>query len=479
MTRMVSPSARRAMLWSLLLCSGLGFLPRHGAAGVGRGYVTVSTASLASSSTCVDDPPGGRAATRRNGTSAVLRLTHRHGPCGAAPASELERPSLLDTLSADQRRAEYIQRRVSGAAAAQARGLQLGGSKSATFPANLGYSIGTLQYVVTVSLGTPAVAQTMEVDTGSDVSWVQCKPCPSPPCYGQKDPLFDPTRSSSYSAVPCGASACSQLGLYSYGCSGGQCGYVVSYGDGSNTTGVYSSDTLTLTGSDALKGFLFGCGHAQQGLFSGIDGLLGLGRLGQSLVSQASSSYGGVFSYCLPPTPNSVGYLTLGGPSSTSGFSTTPLLSASNGPTFYLVMLAGISVGGQQLSIDASVFSTGAVVDTGTVVTRLPPTAYSALRSAFRAAMAPYGYPAAASTGILDTCYDFSSYGSVTLPTVSLTFSGGATMNLGAAGIITGGCLAFAPTGGDSSASILGNVQQRSFEVRFDGSTVGFMPGSC
>ncbi|KAG8090671.1 hypothetical protein GUJ93_ZPchr0011g28177 [Zizania palustris] len=185
------------------------------------------------------------------------------------------------------------------------------------------------------------------------------------------------------SVVPCSTSTCSWLALYSYGCSGGQCGYIVSYGDGSNTTGVYSSDTLTLTGSDVLKGFLFGYGHARQGIFSSIDGLLGLGRLGQSLVSQASASYGGVFLYCLPPTPNSVGYLMLGGPSSTSGFSTMSLLLVSNGPMFYIVMLACISVGGQQMVIDASVFSTGAVVDTSTDVTRLPPTAYGALRSTF------------------------------------------------------------------------------------------------
>lgn len=465
----------RALLLSFLCAGALGSLPRHGAGAAGEGsYVTVSTASFASGSTCHDP---GRVAPQRNGTSAVLRLTHRHGPCNPSWTSSQRTPSLLDTLRADQRRAEYIQRRISGAGTARAQ--QLGSSKSATVPANLGYSIGTLQYVVTVSLGTPAVAQTVEVDTGSDVSWVQCKPCPLPACYGQKDPLFDPTQSSSYSAVPCGAAACSELGIYAYGCSGAQCGYVVSYGDGSNTTGVYSSDTLTLTGSNALKGFLFGCGHAQGGLFSGVDGLLGLGRQKLSLVSQASGAYGGVFSYCLPPTQTTAGYLTLGGPSSTSGFSTTALLSASNAPTFYIVMLSGISVGGQQLGVSASVFSGGTVVDTGTVVTRLPPTAYAALRSAFRSAMAPYGYPTAPGIGILDTCYNFNGYGSVTLPTVALTFSGGATVTLEASGILSSGCLAFAPSSGDGNAAILGNVQQRSFAVRFDGSTVGFMPGSC
>jgi hypothetical protein len=41
------------------------------------------------------------------------------------------------------------------------------------------------------------------------------------------------------------------------------------------------------------------------------------------------------------------------------------------------------------------------------------------------------------------------------------------------------GCLAFASSGSDGSMAILGNVQQRSFEVRIDGSSVGFRPSSC
>lgn len=420
---------------------------------------------------------------RGNGTSAVLRLTHRHGPC-AGPSRSASAPSFAEVLRADERRAEYIQRRMSGAKGPG--GLQqftaASSSKSVTIPANIGHSIGTLQYVVTVSLGTPGVAQTVEVDTGSDVSWVQCAPCAAPACYAQKDQLFDPAKSSSYSAVPCAADACSELSTYGHGCAAGsQCGYVVSYGDGSNTTGVYGSDTLTLTDADAVTGFLFGCGHAQAGLFAGIDGLLALGRKGMSLTSQTSGAYGGgVFSYCLPPSPSSTGFLTLGGPSSASGFATTGLLTAWDVPTFYMVMLTGIGVGGQQLSgVPASAFAGGTVVDTGTVITRLPPTAYAALRAAFRAAMAPYGYPAAPATGILDTCYNFTDYGTVTLPTVSLTFSGGATLKLDAPGFLSSGCLAFATNSGDGDPAILGNVQQRSFAVRFDGSSVGFMPHSC
>ncbi|XP_004955175.1 uncharacterized protein LOC101781939 [Setaria italica] len=106
-----SPVARRArLLVSLLLCAGaLGFLPRcHGAAeGEMPGYVTVSAASFEPASTCSAPDP---AAPRRNGTSAVLRLTHRHGPCAPSRTSSLATLSVAETLRADQRRAEYILR---------------------------------------------------------------------------------------------------------------------------------------------------------------------------------------------------------------------------------------------------------------------------------------------------------------------------------------------------------------------------------
>ncbi|KAK3155116.1 hypothetical protein QOZ80_2BG0199070 [Eleusine coracana subsp. coracana] len=467
----------------------------HGAAAApGPGYVTVSTASFVtagSASTCNSSPPDSAAAPMRNGTSAVLRLTHRHGPCAPSQTSSLATPSVAAILRADQRRAEYILNRVSGGTGAtkQQQQQQPGDSKSAaaaaTVPASWGYGIGTLNYVVTVSLGTPGVTQTMEMDTGSDLSWVQCAPCPAPSCYAQKDPLYDPAQSSTYAAVPCGGAACAGLGFYGDGsCAAGarQCGYVVRYGDSSNTTGVYSSDALTLTPQDKVSSFFFGCGRAQAGLFTGIDGLLGLGRHPVSLVQQTVAAYGGAFSYCLPTTPTAAGYLTLGRRPSTSGaaVATTQLLSLPNAPFYYIVMMTGVSVGGKELDVPPAVFAGGVVVDSGTVVTRLPPTAYAALRAAFRAAMAAYEYPTAPPTGILDTCYNFTGYGSVTLPTVALAFGGGATVTLGGDGILSFGCLAFATTGGeDGGVAILGNVQQRSFEVRFDASSVGFKPNSC
>ena len=155
------------------------------------------------------------------------------------------------------------------------------------------------------------------------------------------------------------------------------------------------------------------------------------------------------------------------------------MLRSSQIPTFYGVRLQAIRVGGRQLSIPASVFSAGTVMDSGTVITRLPRTAYSALSSAFKAGMKQY--PSAPPSGIFDTCFDFSGQSSISIPTIQLVFSGGAVVDLAAEGIILSSCLAFAGNSDDSSLGIIGNVQQRTFEVLYDvgGGAVGFRAGAC
>ncbi|KAL6909695.1 hypothetical protein ACP4OV_001354 [Aristida adscensionis] len=69
-----------------------------------------------------------------------------------------------------------------------------------TIPDRAGADLETLEFVVTVGFGTPARPSTLIFDTGSDVSWIQCAPCAAGKCYPQHDPLFDPSKSSSYCA---------------------------------------------------------------------------------------------------------------------------------------------------------------------------------------------------------------------------------------------------------------------------------------
>ena len=347
-----------------------------------------------------------------------------------------------------------------------------------SIPAKNGASIGSGDYVATIGLGTPTRAQTVIIDTGSDVSWVQCKPCVS--CYSQVEPIFDPTTSTSYRQIPCTSPVCGNLNPHS--CSVSSCLYSISYLDGSQTTGYLSSERLTLTAASVFQGFVFVCGYRNQGLFRGAAGLVGLGRSAYSLVSQTSSKLGKVFAYCLPNQAYAVGRLTFG-PNTASGVFYTPLLTNPQSPSFYYIDLIGISVGATRLPVSAGVFrAAGTVIDSGAVITRLPPTAYAALRTAFRSALSRFR---PFQDSLLDTCYDFTGAGTVQIPYITFHFTG-LDVTYGVPGIVyyigsNRYCLAFAGNSRATDIGILGNVQQRTFNVVYDlgAGKIGFGGGGC
>lgn len=108
--------------------------------------------------------------------------------------------------------------------------------------------------------------------------------------------------------------------------------------------------TLTLTSSsDVFPNFYFGCGQNNQGLFGRTAGLIGLGKDPLSIVSQTDQKYGKYFSYCLPSTPSSTGFLTLGKSGSPSNNLKFTPFSSSRGNDFYYIDIILIYVGGQQL----------------------------------------------------------------------------------------------------------------------------------
>uniref|UniRef100_M8B0Y0 Aspartic proteinase nepenthesin-2 n=1 Tax=Aegilops tauschii TaxID=37682 RepID=M8B0Y0_AEGTA len=400
----------------LLLCTYLHTLVAHGGDNL-RSYKVLHAGSLKSATVNCSQP---KAVSSSSG-GVTVPLHHRHGPCSPVPSTEA--PTLEEMLRRDQFRAAYITRKYSGV---------MGGAgdveqSDVTVPTTLGTSLGTLEYLITVGIGSPAMTQTMLIDTGSDVSWVQCKPCSQ--CHTQADSLFDPSSSSTYSAFPCSSSACTQLrqSQQGNGCSSGsQCQYIVKYGDGSSGTGTYSSDKLTL-GSSSVSYFQFGCSQSESGnlLEDQTDGLMGLGGGAQSLATQTAGTLGKAFSYCLPPTPDSSGFLTLG--AATSGFAKTQMLRSS-APAYYGVLLEAIRP-----------------------------------------------------MGIFDTCFNFSGQSPINIPSVALVFSGGVVVDLATDGIILDSCLAFAANSDDSSLGIIGNVQQRTIEVLYDvgGGAVGFKAGAC
>lgn len=447
--------------------------PVYGEKSEHKPYHVVSVKSLDPNPYCVES-------TRDQSKKETLKIVHRHGPCSHLNEDQASTPTIAEIMSRDQSRVKSLQERLR----VNSDGNGLEGSK-ATIPAHSGDSIGSPNYVVTLGLGTPKKDLTLVFDTGSDITWIQCQPCVS--CYPQQEPIFNPSTSQTYKNITCTSQQCSQLRRQSCATDTNTCIYSISYGDQSYTLGFFATETLTLNPADVFPNFAFGCGLENVGLFQGAAGLLGLGRNALSLVGQTASKYGKYFSYCLP-TLSSSGTLAFGkegGPTNSASLKYTQLLTKLNGPSFYFIEVLAIKVGEQTLSISPSVFSSsGTIIDSGTVITRLQPEAYAALRTSFQQQMTNYEMTQGPEP--FDTCYDFSGHDTVVVPGISFVFGGGVEVPLDLFGIIsptsrTQGCLAFAGNGDASEVGIFGNQQQLTLDVVYDvdGGKLGFGTGGC
>ncbi|QCD91771.1 aspartic proteinase CDR1-like [Vigna unguiculata] len=240
------------------------------------------------------------------------------------------------------------------------------------------------EYLMELSIGTPPFKIYAIADTGSDLMWTQCVPCND--CYKQINPMFDPTKSSSYTNVPCSSNLCHLLdtGVCS---PQKECNYTYAYGDGSMTQGVLAQETVTFTSTTGasvpLKGIVFGCGHndSKNGFNDHEMGLIGLGGGPASLISQMGSSFGGkMFSQCLVPfhtdeRVSSKMSFGRGSKVSGSGVVSTPLVTKED-KTPYFVTLLGISVGNKYLPYSGgssqNVAKGNVFLDSGTPPTILP-----------------------------------------------------------------------------------------------------------
>ncbi|KAF2313049.1 hypothetical protein GH714_008898 [Hevea brasiliensis] len=192
--------------------------------------------------------------------------------------------------------------------------------------------------------------------------------------------------------------------------------------------GFFATEKLTISSSDVFNNFLFGCGQENDGLLGKSAGLLGLGRSKLSLAFQTASKYKKLFSYCIPTLLSSTGHLSFGGKLPKS-VKFTPLSPKFKNTPFYGIDITGISVGGRKLSVNASFFTkAGAIIDSGGVEI------------------------------------------GVELQGIMIAVKG-----------LEKVCLAFASTSDDSDIAILGNAQQKSYEVVHDlaKGRIGFAPGGC
>ncbi|CAN1828691.1 Aspartic proteinase Asp1 [Linum perenne] len=102
------------------------------------------------------------------------------------------------------------------------------------------YPIGF--YNVTVYIGQPPKPYYLDVDTGSDLTWLQCD-APCVQCIDAPHPYYRPSNN----LVPCKDPICASLHPPGHKCKDNeQCDYEVEYADGGSSLGVLVKDVFLL-----------------------------------------------------------------------------------------------------------------------------------------------------------------------------------------------------------------------------------------
>ncbi|XP_020593341.1 aspartic proteinase Asp1-like [Phalaenopsis equestris] len=225
-------------------------------------------------------------------------------------------------------------------------------------------------YYVSMNIGDPPKPYFLDIDTGSDVTWLQCD-APCVKCSQGPHPLYRPRKNG---LVPCKHPLCAALHEstnHEGGCEvAEQCDYEIEYQDHGSSIGVLVSDTfaLRLTNSSLAHPVLsFGCGYDQQaGPSAGpngrsdTDGVLGLGSGKVSILSQLSQLgiCRSVVGHCLGR--RSTGFMFFGENVVPPRSLTWAPMSHNAAHKYYSPGLAEVYAGKQQLGVkQAVVFDSG------------------------------------------------------------------------------------------------------------------------
>ncbi|KAI3511196.1 hypothetical protein L1887_18341 [Cichorium endivia] len=344
------------------------------------------------------------------------------------------------------------------------------------------------EFVVNLTFGNPSHRVMAIADTGSDLSWIQCKPCHK--CYEHKGKLFDPKKSSTYKTVDCKSTTCTTIDTVETTCSSTKtCEFYESYADGSYSNGSVATETIVL-GDRVLPNIVFGCGFSNGGVFRPTwGGVIGIGGGDVSLVSQLFSFVRPRFSYCLIPFPltndllNKSSKMTFGDIEVDPNAASTPLVKNPDLKTFYFVTFKGITVGDKRINIHDSSNSSNPskgnmIVDSGTTLTMLPNYMYKNVKMAIKDALNLRTMKDPQKQ--LDLCYRATKVKD--FPKIIAHFEG-ADVELSRDNVFATVskhiiCLAMGST---SDLLVFGNLAQMNFMVGFDleNKRVSFKPTNC
>ncbi|XP_010532369.1 PREDICTED: aspartic proteinase CDR1-like [Tarenaya hassleriana] len=336
-------------------------------------------------------------------------------------------------------------------------------------------------YLMKIKIGTPPLEFMGLADTGSDLTWTQCLPCPNN-CIPQDSPMFNPLSSSTYQDLTCSASQCRTINRDTH-CDGKNsvCPYRLVYGKGFSF-GSVGFDTVTLgltSGSQfSLIGTLFGCGRNNSGFSHGVTGVIGLGWGPFSLVSQMGDRIQGLFSYCFGAKTSKINF---GANAIVSGGGTvsTLLLRKMSNPSFYYLNLEAVSV--DDARVETSGTSMGSkdgniVIDSGTTNLMLAEDYFLRVKEVVTTAMKAKG------ANPQDNCY--SPCNLEDFPVITMHFAGADlvmersnTYDDVGHGVV---CLKFVPIL-KGLPPLLGYQAQSNFLIGYDivSEIISFKPTNC
>ncbi|KAA0039978.1 aspartic proteinase CDR1-like [Cucumis melo var. makuwa] len=350
------------------------------------------------------------------------------------------------------------------------------------------------EYLMKLSLGTPPFPIIAVADTGSDIIWTQCEPCID--CYKQDAPMFNPSKSTTYSKVSCSSPICSFTGDDRRSCSStSECMYSISYGDNSHSEGDFALDTLSMDSTSgrlvAFPRTAIGCGHDNSGTFdANVSGIVGLGLGPASLVKQMGSAVAGKFSYCLTPIGSDdvkSNKLNFGSNANVSGSGavSTPIYISDKFKSFYSLKLKAVSVERKNIfyvrARSSILGEANIIIDSGTTLTLLPADVYQNFAEAISNSI---------NLQRTDDPNRFLNYCFATttddykMPHIAMHFEG-ANVRLHRENVLVRVsddvvCLAFASSQ-DNDISIYGNIAQINFLVGYDinNMSISFKRANC
>ncbi|GAV64886.1 Asp domain-containing protein [Cephalotus follicularis] len=447
--------------------------------------------------------------------SMRLELIHRHAPNNLGerqPKTQLER--IKELLQHDIIRQSTISYRrhlsqKNTIGEAWEMPTTSSGNGGIRMPIYAGRDYGTGLYFTQLRVGTPSQKFKLIVDTGSELTWLNCRYQCGDNCTkeGARDQrsVFRADLSSSFKTIPCFSRFCKVglMNLFSLTTCPtplAPCSYDYRYSDGSSALGIFANETVTAGLNNGKKTnihkVLIGCSGSFQGFgFDKADGVMGLAYSKYSFTSKATEKFGGKFSYCLVDHlshKNVSNYLIFGAQKNRQSFLSNmryTKLELGLITPFYAVNVLGISVGGVMLKIPFGVWDAnlggGTILDSGTSLTYLTMPAYKPVMASLEKSLTKLkridleGVP-------MKYCFNSTGFDESLVPRVTIHFIDGARFEPHLKSYVVDvadgvKCLGFVPANWPGT-NVIGNIMQQNYLWQFDlvrPTTLGFAASTC